>query len=172
MWAARIDTDQVSLDRNRRKQAQLRQPRHRNESSLVLTAIEAEKVPFRLTFHFDQRAVFLPSNLNLASKHLTLVKISGSSRVSSFQVFHGETALSYKTILMSLNNLQRNQDLRESAAGAGRGQIVCDALTIERCGLQAPPIGAVEHVRVKGRGRAIDIQRIVDADAEPIGRSA
>jgi len=54
---------------------------------------------------------------------------------------------------------------------AHRGEIVCDAVTIERSGLQARPIGAVEHIHVKGRERAIDIRRIAHADAGPIGGS-
>jgi class 3 adenylate cyclase len=53
-------------------------------------------------------------------------------------------------------------------AQARRGEIVCDALTIERSGLEEVlPIGTVEHIQVKGRERAIDVRRIARAGAEP-----
>jgi class 3 adenylate cyclase len=45
-------------------------------------------------------------------------------------------------------------------AEAKRGEIVCDTLTIQKCGV--PDLfGAVEHVHVKGRERAIDVRRIL-----------
>jgi adenylate cyclase len=44
-------------------------------------------------------------------------------------------------------------------AEARRGEIVCDTLTTERSGLPGP-IGAAQHIHVKGREKPIDIRRI------------
>jgi adenylate cyclase len=53
-------------------------------------------------------------------------------------------------------------------AKAQRGEIVCDALTIDRSGLASPSIGAVEHIHVKGCEKAIDIRRIPHFRARPM----
>jgi class 3 adenylate cyclase len=57
-------------------------------------------------------------------------------------------------------------------AAASRGEIICDTLTIEKSG--APGFfGALEHIRVKGRGRPVDIRRVVSsATAWPFGRAS